>query len=232
MADIENKVRRIQSVAVLPLENLSRDPEQEYFAEGTTAALSGTLAKIGALQVISRTSVVRYKKTDKSLPQIAEALGADMVVEGTILRSGDRVRISAQLIDARTDTHVWAESYDRNLRDVLALQVEVAQAIARGVQVKLTPREQAYFAQMRSIDPEAYEAYLKGRYHWNRPRPGKSGGLFQAGAGKRPGLRGGICWIGGLCQHQRFVVVCFARRGMRKSQRFGTESARDRQLPI
>jgi TolB-like protein/Flp pilus assembly protein TadD len=158
----------IESIAVLPLENLSRDPDQEYFADGMTEALITSLAKISALHVISRTSAMRYKKTDKSLPQIARELNVDAVVEGTVQRSRHRVCISAQLIEASTDTHLWAESYERDLRDVLALQAEVAQAIAREVRVKLTPQEQAHFAQVHPVDPEAYEAYLKGRYHWNR----------------------------------------------------------------
>src|SRR5215813_4207705 len=159
---------RIESLAVLPLDNLSRDPEQEYFADGLTEALITSLAKIGALRVISRTTAMRFKKTDKSLPQIARELNVDAIVEGTVLRSGDRVRISAQLIHASTDTHLWADNYDRDLRDILALHSEVAQAIARQVQVKLTPQEQAHFAQVFPVNPEAYEAYLKGRYYWNR----------------------------------------------------------------
>jgi len=159
---------RIESLAVLPLDNLSRDPEQEYFADGLTEALITSLAKIGALRVISRTTAMRFKKTDKSLPQIARELNVDAIVEGTVLRSGDRVRISAQLIHASTDTHLWADNYDRDLRDILALHSEVAQAIARQVQVKLTPQEQAQFAQVSPVNPEAYETYLKGRFHWNR----------------------------------------------------------------
>jgi TolB-like protein/Tfp pilus assembly protein PilF len=165
---IEADARRIRSLAVLPLENLSRDPEQEYFAEGLTEALITTLAKIGDLRVISRTSVMLYKGAHKALPQIARELQVDGIVEGTVLKSGDRVRVSAQLIEAQTDTHLWAESYERDLRDVLALHSEVARAIAREIQVTLTPQEQAYLADSRTVDPEAYEAYLKGRYHWNR----------------------------------------------------------------
>jgi TolB-like protein len=159
---------RIQSLAVLPLENLSGDPEQEYFAEGLTEALINTVAKIGALRVTSRTSAMRYRKTDKNVPQIARELNVDAIVEGTVLRSGDRVRISVQLIDAHADTHLWAEGYDRDLRDVLALQSEVARAIAREIRVKLTAVDQARFADARPVEPKAYEAYLKGRYYWNR----------------------------------------------------------------
>ncbi len=158
----------IESIAVLPLENLSRDPEQDYFADGMTEALITSLAKIGALRVISRTSTMRYKKTDKTLPQIARELNVDAVVEGTVLRSGERVRISAQLVQASTDTHLWAESYERDLRDVLQLQSEIARAVARGVETKLTPSEQEQLSRTATVDPEAYEAYLKGRYHWNK----------------------------------------------------------------
>ena len=177
IGSIEASASRIESLAVLPLENLSRDPEQEYFAEGLTEALITTLAKIGALRVVSRTTAMQYKGVRKPLPEIARELGVDAVVEGTVQRSGERLRISAQLLHAPTDTHLWAETYDRDLRDVLALQAELAQAIAREVQVKLTPQERAHFEQVHPVDPEAYEAYLKGRYHWN----GRSGeGLGKA----------------------------------------------------
>jgi TolB-like protein/Tfp pilus assembly protein PilF len=162
------KPGRIESLAVLPLENLSCDPEQEYFAEGMTEALITALAKIGALRVASRTSAMQYKGIRKPLREIARELGVDAIVEGTVQRSGERLRISAQLLHAPSDTHLWAESYDRDLRDVLALQSEVAQAIAREIRIKLTPVDEARLAQARPVDPEAYEAYLKGRYHWNR----------------------------------------------------------------
>ena len=165
---IERDTRPLHSLAVLPLENLSHDPEQEYFAEGLTEALITALAKIGELRVISRTSAMVYKGAHKPLPQIARELQADGIIEGTVLRSGKRVRISAQLIDAQNDTHLWAESYDRDIRDVLGLQSEVAQAIAREIRVTLTPLERAHLAQTRPVDPESYEAYLRGRYHWNR----------------------------------------------------------------
>jgi TolB-like protein/Flp pilus assembly protein TadD len=159
---------RIRSLAVLPLENLSRDPEQEYFADGMTEALIGDLAKIGALRVISRTSAMRYKGVSKPLPEIARELNADAIVEGSVLKVGDRVRITAQLIDAASDRHLWAERYERDVRDVLALQSEVAQAIAREIQVRVTHQEQARLASPRPIDPEAHEAYLKGRFYWNQ----------------------------------------------------------------
>src|SRR2546429_2628125 len=168
---IERDEPRMRSLAVLPLENLSHDPQQEYFAEGLTEALITTLAKIGELRVVSRTSIMLYKGVRKPLREIARELEVDAIVEGTVLRVGDRVRITAQLIDAAKEAHLWAESYERDLRDVLTLQSEVAQAVAREVQVKLTPQEQAHIAQVRRVEPEAYEAYLKGRYHWNG-RPG------------------------------------------------------------
>ena len=129
--------QHIRSLAVLPLENLSRDPEQEYFADGMTDQLITDLAKISALKVISRTSVMQYKGTRKALPQIAQELGVDAVVEGSVQRSGDRVRIIAQLIDARADQHLWVRSYERDLRDVLALQDEVAQAIANELKIEI-----------------------------------------------------------------------------------------------
>jgi len=159
---------RIESLAVLPIANLSGDPQQEYFADGMTEALITDLSKIGALSVISRTSVMRYKGTTKPLPEIARELNVDAVVEGSVQRSGDRVRVTAQLIGARTDTHLWAESYDRDLHDILALQDDVARAIANQIKVKLTPQEQVRLASARPVNPETHEAYLKGRYYWNK----------------------------------------------------------------
>jgi len=163
---IESDAPAMRSLAVLPLENLSRDPQQEYFTDGLTEALISTLAKIGDLRVVSRTSVMQYKGAHRPLREIARELNVDTIVEGTVLRAGHRVRISTQLVNALTDSHIWAETYDRDLRDVLALQSDVARAIARQVQVKLTPLDQALFPEVRPVDPEAYESYLKGRYHW------------------------------------------------------------------
>jgi TolB-like protein/DNA-binding winged helix-turn-helix (wHTH) protein/Tfp pilus assembly protein PilF len=180
---------RIQSIAVLPLENLSHDPEQEYFADGMTEELITSLGKIGALHVTSRTSVMRYKKTDKSLPQVARELNVDGIVEGTVQRSGDRVRITAQLIHAPTDRHLWAESYDRELKDVLTLQNEVARAIASEIKTTLTPQEQKSLATFRPVNPGAYEAYLKGRYYWNlRTAEGfkKASDYFQQAINQQP----------------------------------------------
>jgi len=162
---------RIRSLAVLPLEILSGNREEEYFADGMTDALITTLAQISALRVISRTSVMRYKGARKPLPEIARELKVDAVVEGTVVRSGNRVRIAGQLIDARTDTHLWAKNYESDLRDILAVQSDVAQAIAHEIEIKLTPQEQARFALTRPVDPEAYEGFLKGRYYWYRRTP-------------------------------------------------------------
>jgi TolB-like protein/class 3 adenylate cyclase len=152
----------IRSIAVLPLENLSGDPEQEYFADGMTEALIGDLAKLSALSVISRTSVMRYKGTDKPLPEIARELDVDAVVEGTVMRAGDRVRITAQLIDAHSDRHIWNDRYDRELSDVLALQSEVARAVAEEIRLELSPSEVAALSSSRRVDPAAYDEYLRG----------------------------------------------------------------------
>jgi eukaryotic-like serine/threonine-protein kinase len=159
-------VGHIKSIAVLPLTNLSHDSEQDYFTDGMTEALITDLAQIGALRVISRTSAMRYKDTDKPLSQIARELNVDALVEGSVLRAGDRVRITAQLIHAATDQHLWAKSYERDLRDILALQSEVARAVADEVQIKLTPQEQARLARSPQVSPTVHEAYLRGRYHF------------------------------------------------------------------
>ena len=182
-------VSPIASLAVLPLANLSGDPEQEYFADGMTDAVIEDLAKIKALKVISRTSVMPYKNSKKSLREIASELRADAVIEGSVMRSADRVRITVQLIDASADRHLWAESYERDLKNVFGLQGEVAQAIAKQVRVVITPQEQAHLAKKRPMDPEVYELYLKGRHIMTR------GGLedvqkaieyFQSGLVKDP----------------------------------------------
>ncbi|MGD0227853.1 MAG: winged helix-turn-helix domain-containing protein [Terriglobia bacterium] len=162
---------RVQSIAVLPLENLSGDPQQEYFADGMTEELITNLGKIGALRVISRTSVMRYKGTKKALPDIARELNVDALVEGTVSRSGNRVRITANLLQAQTDRHLWAESYERDLHDVLSLQDEVAQTIAQEIKIQVTPQEQARLAAAHRVNPQAYELYLKGRYHYYKWAP-------------------------------------------------------------
>jgi TolB-like protein/Tfp pilus assembly protein PilF len=155
----------IRSLAVLPLQNFSGNPEQDYLSDGMTEALITDLARLGAVKVISRTSIMRYKKTDKSLPEIAKELNVDEVIEGSVMRSGNRVRIVAQLIRARTDQHLWAETYERDLGDVLKLQSEVAQDIAQQVRIQLTPEQQARLHSAPTVNPGAYEAYLKGQFY-------------------------------------------------------------------
>ena len=181
----------IRSVAVLPLENLSGAPEQEYFADGLTDSLITALAKIGGLRVISRTSIMQYKHAPKTLPQIARELSVDAIVEGSVRRDGDRVRITAELIEARTDQHLWTESYDRDLRDILSVQTQVAGAIASEIRAKLSPPTGSSpvepsggraldpslletdgptsdsLGRSSAVNPRAYDLYLKGRYFWN-----------------------------------------------------------------
>ncbi len=159
---------RIQSIAVLPLRNLSNDPEQEYFSDGMTDELITDLAKVAELRVISHTSVEQYKGTKKSLTQIAKELGVDAIIEGTVMRSSERVRITAQLIDATSDKHLWADSYERELRDVFGLQDEVALRIATEVGANLSGREQAGRTGNRIANPAAHEAYLRGNFYWNQ----------------------------------------------------------------
>ncbi len=160
----------IRSIAVLPLDNYSGDPNQDYFAEGMTDELTANLATISQLRVISRGSVMQFKgKSRPPTPDIAEKLNVDAVVEGSVSRSGDRVRITAQLIDARADKHLWAKTFERSSRDVLALQAELASAIAREVNVRLTASEQIRLTATPSVNPDAHDAYLKGRYFFNRP---------------------------------------------------------------
>jgi len=154
--------KTFETIAVLPLANLSGDPQQEYFADGMTEAVITELAKVKALRVISRTSVMQFKNTTKSLPEIAQQLNVDAIVEGSVVRSGDLVRITAQLIEAKTDQHLWANTYERDLREVLTLQRQVALAITHEIQIKLTPQEQARLGDARPVNLEAYELYLLG----------------------------------------------------------------------
>ncbi len=156
----------IESLAVLPLENLSHDPEQDYFADGMTDELITDLAKINALRVISRTSVMRYKGTKKPVPQIARELNVDAVVEGTVTREQGQVRITAQLIRATPEKHLWAEKYERDLADVLDLQAEVARAIAQQIRIRVRSDETARLSRATQVQPAAYEEYLRGRYHF------------------------------------------------------------------
>ncbi|MFY9549673.1 MAG: protein kinase [Thermoanaerobaculia bacterium] len=181
----------IQSLAVLPLENLSHEPEQDYFADGMTEALITDLAQIRSLRVISRTSVMGYRATKKPLPQIGRELNVDAVLEGSVQKSGGRVRITAQLIEAPTDRHVWAKSYERDLRDALSLQSEVAQAVAAEVQAAVTPAEQSRLLKARPVDPEVHELDLRGRYQLNRAASEqdirKAIGVFEQALAKDPG---------------------------------------------
>ncbi|UCC74667.1 MAG: hypothetical protein JSV86_08995 [Gemmatimonadota bacterium] len=167
----------ILSLAVLPLEDFSEDGQEAYFAAGMHEALVYELSRIEALRVVSRTSVTRYAGTTMSVPEIARELNVQGIVEGSVLRAGDRVRITVQLVHGPTDTHRWSTSYERELRDVIALQSEVAQAIAREIQGELTPEEQTYLASITPVDPEAHEAYLRGRYEQSK---GTSEGLEAA----------------------------------------------------
>lgn len=169
---------RIRSLAVLPLRNLSGDPAQEYLAEGMTEALIGRLSSIHDLRVISHTSVIRFKNPQLSVPEIARTLGVDAVVEGSVTKEGDRIRVTAQLIRGATDQHFWSETYDRNMRDALTLESELAQSIAEKVEVTVTGEEQQRLSSARPVAPEVYESYLKGR--------------FALGQGNRTGVEQGI----------------------------------------
>jgi TolB-like protein/Tfp pilus assembly protein PilF len=163
-----DRPRRIESIAVLPFVDLSPERDQEYFVDGMTDALISKLARVSGLRVISRTSVMRFRRTERPLPEIANELRVQALVEGSALRVGNRVRIVAQLIDAATDDHLWAESYEGDLSDILALQSDVAVAAAREIKTTLSPDDEANLSVHRQVDPEAYTLYLKGRHAWNR----------------------------------------------------------------
>src|SRR6267154_1719384 len=162
------------AIAVLPLQNLSGDPRQDYFADSMTEELIAALGQVSASRVISRTSMMTYKGTTKTLPQVARELGVDTVVEGSVLRQGNQVRITAQLIDARTDHHLWAHSYVRDLNDVLTLQAEVARTIAAQIRIAVTPEERARLARPRTVDPEAQDLYLQGMQVLGTGNPGRA----------------------------------------------------------
>jgi len=177
----------IQSIAVLPLDNFSGDPSQDYFADGMTDALITELSQIKKLRVISRTTVMQYQHTQKSLDQIAQELNVDAIVEGSVVRDKDRVRISAKLFQTNREGALWAQSFERNFTDVLALQSDVATAIARSIQVELSGAEQSQLARSRSVVPDAYEAYLKGKYELEKRTPDAfvdAAGYFQQAIGK------------------------------------------------
>jgi TolB-like protein/DNA-binding winged helix-turn-helix (wHTH) protein/Tfp pilus assembly protein PilF len=173
IADVRSRifargVPAIHSIAVLPLENLSGDPSQEYFADGMTEALITDLAQINSLRVISRTSAMHYKGSRQPLPEIAKELNVDAVVEGSVTRSGNRVRITAQLLEARSDRHLWAKTYDRDIREIMSLQQDVADSIVSEIQPKLRLQGSVSATRKRQVDPEAYDDYLRGLYFWNK----------------------------------------------------------------
>ena len=188
---------RIRAIAVLPLENRSGDPEQEFFVDGMTDALIADLAQVGSLRVISRTSSMRFKHVHQPLPEIARELHVDAIVEGSVLRSGNRVRITAELVHATSDTMLWAKSYDSDIGDILSLQREVARAIAEGVRAKVTPEEEKRFLSHSPVNPKAHVAYLRGRYCWNRwdtRSLRESIGFFQEALDIDPGYS--LAWAG------------------------------------
>lgn len=168
-----SKRLEVNSIAVLPLENLSGDPTQEYLADGMTEALITTLGQVRALRVISRTSVMQFKGTKQALPEIARQLGVDAIIEGSVARAGPRVRVTAQLIHAPTDRHLWSRSYDRDFTDIISLQNEIARTVVGEIQKELTPAEEARLAP-KPVDVEAQDAYLRGLYEFNKPRATES----------------------------------------------------------
>ena len=209
----------IRSIAVLPLQNYSHDPEQDYFADGMTEALISELSRIKALRVISRTSVMLFKKSAKMLPEIAKELQVDAVLEGSALRAGDRIRITAQLIEARSDRHLWAEEYERDFADILTLQKEVSSAIAREIRITVTPEEKARLAMTRQVDPETHEAYLKGLFWMDKLTPAdvrKAIGFFEEALRKDPDY---VLALAGLAEAYEGLVTLNsiqAKEGMDK----------------
>ncbi len=189
----------IDSIAVLPLKNISGDPEQEYFAEGMTEALITELSKIKALKVISRTSAMRYKDTDKSLPEIARELKVGALVDGSVLLAGEQIRITAQLIDAAEDRHLWAEDYERDFRDILSLQKEVARAIARAIAreiaVEVTPQDEARLGQAQAVDPEAFKLYLRGLHFRYMDSWQRAVEFFEQSIAKDPDFAPAYAWL-------------------------------------
>jgi serine/threonine protein kinase/tetratricopeptide (TPR) repeat protein len=180
---------RIQSLAVLPLENLSRDPDQEFFTDGMTDELITVLGHVTTLKVISRTSVMHYKSTSKTVPEIARELHADAILQGAVLRSGNRARVTVQLTDGATDRNLWAQSYERDLQDVLGLQDDVARSIAGEIQARLTSQEQTILSGKKIVNPQAHENYLKGRFYLNKWTPEgdeKASAYFQQALAEDP----------------------------------------------
>lgn len=210
-------VPRVRSIAVLPLENLSGDPEKEYFADGITEELITAIGRISGLRVISRTSVMRYKRTKKPIPQIARELNVDAIIEGTVTQSNGRVRLTANLLHGPSDRHLWAESYDRDLKDLIELQRELARTVARHVRINLSPEDRERLARARPIHPEAHELYLKGQYHyyrWRAPEFEKAIHYFQRAAEVDPdyslaylGLAKSYGWqwmVGAIPSHEAY----------------------------
>ena len=188
----------IHSIAVLPLENLSGDATQEYFVDGMTDALITELAQYSSLRVISRTSTMHYKGSHKPLPEIAGELNVDAVIEGSVTRSGNHVRITAQLLEARSDRHLWAKAYDRDTREIMSLQQDVADSIVHEIQAKLTPQENLRLIQKRQVDPEAYDDYLRGMYFWHKfTEPGmrQAQEYFEKSVQKDPSYALGYAWL-------------------------------------
>src|SRR5438552_1463357 len=157
-----------KSIAVLPFDNLSRDPDNAYFCEGVQDEILTRLAKVADLKVISRTSTQHFKSVPENLPEIAKQLGVAHILEGSVQKASDQVRVNVQLINALTDAHLWADTYDRKLTDIFAVETEIAKAIADALQAKLTGSEKSSIAKMPTVNPEAYELYLKGRFFWNK----------------------------------------------------------------
>ena len=190
---------QIRSIAVLPLANLSGDPQQEYLADGITDALIGELCKISSLKVISRTSSMQYKGVKRPLPEIGRELGVEAVIEGSVVRDGRRVRVMVQFIDAASDRNLWGDSYDRDLTNILALQSDVASAIAARTKTEITPRERVELARSRPVKPEAYEAYLRGRYLidsvWSRADVEKAVEYFQRATELDPTYALAYAWL-------------------------------------
>ena len=221
---------KIKSLAVLPLKNLSGDSSQEYLADGITEALIGRLAAIHDLRVVSRTSVMRFKETQPSLPEIGKALGVDAIVEGSVIREGSRIRVHAQLIRSATDDHFWSESYDRELGDVLSLESDVAQAIAAKVEVTVTGQERSRLVAARHISPEVYESYLKGQFALrksnNRTDLEEAIRYFEDAIKKDPAFAGayvgladaynalGTVFVGGSPAETRSNVISAARKAL------------------
>ena len=196
----------VHSLAVLPLENLSGDKEQEYFADGMTDALTTNLAQIGSLKVISRTSAMHFKGSKETLPEIGRHLQVDAVVEGTVARGDNRVRVTAQLVEASSDHHLWARTYERDLKNVLALQDEIAQDVTEQIRVKLSPKERSLLMQVHPVDPQAYDAYLRGSYWANQltlEGLEKACDYFQKAIVKDPSYA--LAYVG--------VAQCFTARG-------------------